>query len=433
MKKSSNQFGLGSIILLGVNSVLGTGIFFLPSEAMSLVGPSSLFVYLFVSLAAIAIAFCFAECASLFTRSGAAYVYAKEAFGDFVGFEVGMMRWISSILSSAALAVGCIMTITQLLPIFEIPLIHNALLVLFVFTLAFMNIVGVSLVKYISNLAAIAKLLPLILFVAFGAFFIKEDHFFPFVPQDIVVGDFGSAAIGIFFAFSGFESLAVVSSEMANPKKNLPIAIFVILLLTSTIYFLVHAVLIGVLGQDLATTKVPIALAAETLLGAHGRFAVLICMLIASLGTNIAASFIAPRMAAALADDSMLPAFIGKQGRFQTPSTAIAITASLTALVALSGSFTVLATMSVVMRFVQYFPTCLAVLVFRKRPDLQSSFPRILGPCIPVIALVVIIWMASNASFEALAIGLFCMVAIAPLYFLKGFNTSSAEKILSHE
>lgn len=422
MKESSKQFGLISIILLGVNSILGTGIFFLPSQAMSLVGPSSLCVYLFVSFAATIIAFCFAECASLFTRSGGAYVYAKEAFGDFVGFEVGMMRWVSSILSSAALAVGFIMTLEQLIPEIETPLIHNTILILLIFTLAAMNIIGVSIVKVINNASAIAKILPLILFIAFGSFYVRGDHFAPFVPEHASFGDFGSTAIAIFFAFSGFESLAVASAEMENPKKNLPIAIFVILFLTSTIYFLVHTVLIGVLGPGLATTKVPIALAAEVILGDGGRLGVLVCMLIASLGTNIAGSFIAPRVAVALADDSMLPFFIGRLGKFETPSVAIAITAFLTVAVALSGSFTVLATISVVMRFVQYFPTCLAVLVFRRRPDLQSSFPRVLGPFIPIAALTIIIWMALNASFEALAIGIFCMIAVIPLYFLRGFT-----------
>ena len=120
-------------------------------------------------------------------------------------------------------------------------------------------------------------------------------------------------------------------------------------------------------------------------------------MLIASGGTNIAASFLAPRSGVALAQDSMIPTLISKPGRFGTPVFAIVITVVLTIALAFSGSFVKLATISVVARLAQYFPTCLAVLVLRKsRPDLTSSFPRTLGPVIPIFALVFSGWLLTN-------------------------------------
>lgn len=90
--KSQNKLGLASIILLGVNAIIGSGIFLLPNQAYSLVGSSSIFVFIFDALLVITIALSFAEAASLFTKDGGPYVYAKEAFGDFVGFEVGFIK-----------------------------------------------------------------------------------------------------------------------------------------------------------------------------------------------------------------------------------------------------------------------------------------------------------------------------------------------------
>ena len=87
--EKQKEFGLISIILLGMNAIIGSGIFLLPGQAYDLVGTSSLFVFLFITLLAGSLALCFAEAAGLFKSNGAAYIYAKEAFGNFAGFEVG--------------------------------------------------------------------------------------------------------------------------------------------------------------------------------------------------------------------------------------------------------------------------------------------------------------------------------------------------------
>lgn len=417
---SKQSFGLGSIILLGMNTVLGTGIFFLPSKAMALVGPASLFVYFFVTLAATAIAFCFAECATLFSRNGAAYVYAKEAFGDFVGFQVGIMRWISTMIGAAAIAVGWVNLLEHFYPVLFYPFFHVLLIITTIAALALLNISGIGLFSLMSNIAASAKLLLLFLFVGIGVFYMDLSHFAPILTDSIAFDNFGAAALVIFFAFSGFEGLAVASEEMENPRRNIPIAIFIVLLLSALIYFSIHAVLIGILGEGLAHTMLPLAQAAASLGGKKGEMAVLLCMLVASLGSNLAASFSAQRSAVALAQDGMLPPLMAKYGRFRTPTVAILITSAFTCGIALSGSFTTLAGISVFIRLVQYLPTCLAVLVFRFfREDLKSAFSPILGTIMPVLALLVIGWMGFNAPFEAIIFGLLGLLCSVPLYIFQ--------------
>jgi len=89
MKK---QFGLVSLILLGTNAIIGSGIYLLPGKAFALAGRDSLWVYLFDSILALLLALTFAEAAGRFDKAGGPYIYAKEAFGEFVGFEVGRSR-----------------------------------------------------------------------------------------------------------------------------------------------------------------------------------------------------------------------------------------------------------------------------------------------------------------------------------------------------
>ena len=138
--------------------------------------------------------------------------------------------------------------------------------------------------------------------------------------------------------------------------------------------------------------------ASKMFLGPVGGIMVTAGTLISIGGINIAASFITPRSGVALAEDGLLPKAISKQSKFGTPALAIVITVALAVPLALSGSFAKLAMISVVSRFAQYLPTCLAVLKLRKREDLKSTFTIPFGPVIPVVAIVVSIWMLAQAQ-----------------------------------
>ncbi|MBF1318069.1 MAG: amino acid permease, partial [Megasphaera micronuciformis] len=106
MKEAKNKFGFWSIVLLGINAIVGTGIFLLPNKAYAVIGSASLGVLFFDALLAGCIALCFAEAAGFFTRNGGPYLYAKHALGDFWGFEVGVLKWVVIIIAWATMSVG---------------------------------------------------------------------------------------------------------------------------------------------------------------------------------------------------------------------------------------------------------------------------------------------------------------------------------------
>lgn len=106
MDSQKEKFGFWSIVLLGINAIVGTGIFLLPNKAYSIIGSASLGVLLFDALLAGCIALCFAEVAEFFSRNGGPYLYAKHALGDFWGFEVGVLKWIVIMIAWAAMSVG---------------------------------------------------------------------------------------------------------------------------------------------------------------------------------------------------------------------------------------------------------------------------------------------------------------------------------------
>lgn len=177
MGDSKKKFGLFSIILLGMNAIIGSGIFLLPGRAFTITGTSSLFAYLFITLLAGSMALCFAEVGGLFRSNGGAYIYAKEAFGNFVGFEVGVMKYIVQIIAWAAMAVGFVTALSAVVPAVAQGPLRTAMIIFVVGGLTVVNILGVDPTKYVNNIATVGKLVPLILFISIGIFFIKGDNF----------------------------------------------------------------------------------------------------------------------------------------------------------------------------------------------------------------------------------------------------------------
>lgn len=426
LNKVPRKFGLTSMILLGLNAVIGSGIFLLPGKPMELVGPASIFVYLFVTIVAATIALCFAECASYFNRNGAAYLYAKEAFGDFIGFEVGLLKWAVNIIALATFTVGFVTALSQIFPrILEEP-VRTLLISAILAGLAFLNILGVHLVKYLNNVVTIGKLFPLLLFILIGIFFIDFDNFLPMFPNGINSEAVGSSALIVFFAFTGFEAIALAAEDMDQPRKNLPIAILVVLFGSAFIYFLVQTIVIGILGESLSQSVTPVADAANIILGNWGLWLVTAGTLISIGGINVAASFLGPRSGVALAQDRLIPSFIAAKCRFDTPLYAILITTLLAAGVAFSGSFVQLAAISVVARLAQFIPTSLAVLVLRKRyPQLPGAFRIPYGPAIPLFAFCFSLWLLSNASSMELFFGLSSFILGAPLFLIMQLKKES--------
>jgi len=394
---NKNKMGLFSIILLGFNGIIGSGIFLLPNKVMAQVGPAAVLVTLFDALLVISIAVCFAEVGGMFKKNGGPYVYAKEAFGEFVGFEVGFMKWAIAIIAWATMTVGFAEALMGLLPkgTFANENIAKAIIVtIIVVLLTLVNLSGIKTSKILNNIVTTGKLLPLIIFIAVGLFFINGSNFTPFfVPGKNASGQAMStgAAIG-----------AVICS------------IF---------YVLIIGIAIGILGTDLVTAKAPIQEAFQRIIGNTGKYLVGAGTLVSIGGINLAASIMTPRSGSALADDGLIPRVIAKKNSKDVPYIAIIITGVLTLALglygSLIGSFAILAAISVVSRFVQYVPTCLSVIVLRKkRPDLKPSFRVPFGPVIPILAVVVSFWLLYNSDMQKIVIGLGGLVIGAVVYFL---------------
>lgn len=399
---TNNKLGFWSIFFLGINSIIGSGIFLLPNKAYADVGLASLIVILINAMLALFLALCFAETASIFDKNGSSFVYAKEAYGNFIGFEIGIFAWFIGIISWAAEIQGFLTALGGMYPTAVDPYYNKLFVIIIGVFLGVINYLGVKFSKILNNLITVSKLLPLILFVFIGIFFIKGADFFPMLPKielGLSTGNLGVATLVIFYAFTGFDLLAVAAEDMENPTKNLPKAIIWVMMFCSVFYLLIMIVCIGLLGPKLGLTSVPIATATATIFGSSGFAFITIATLISIGGITIALSFIAPRSIQALADSKYVPEIFNKKGRYGTAGFAILLTTAIAVGLALYGNFIFLASLTVIARLIEFISTAGSVLVFRRK-KLKALYRMPLGPTIPIIAMILSIWLLSQSSYE---------------------------------
>lgn len=414
------KMGFWSIVLLGINGIIGSGIFLLPNQAMKLIGTASIGVFVFDALLVTSITVCFAECASLFKVNGGPYIYAKAAFGEFVGYEVGFVTWAIRIIAEATMAVAFATALGSVVPAWSSDFAKNIIVTLVIVLLAAMNVSGVTLSKIVNNIVTIAKLFPLLLFILIGFFFIHGNNFHPLFPNGTYQnGAFAAAAIVLFYAFTGFEGLVVAAGDMRKPEKNLPRAILLVIGVVTLFYVLLQVVSVGILGQKLGLSTAPIQEAFGKIAGSFGTGLVAAGTLVSIGGICVASSFITPRSGVAMAENGIMPAVVGKRNHKNAPYVAIIISATISLLIAWSGTFETLAQISVVSRFAQYIPTCLAVIVLRyKQPDQLRTFKVPGGWTIPIIAVLVSVWLLLQVEVGQLLYGLGALVIAIPFYFI---------------
>ncbi|WEG72554.1 APC family permease [Vagococcus intermedius] len=419
------KFSLNGATLYGINAVIGSGIFLLPQTIYRDLGPASLLAMVFDAILILLLAVCFAEVSGYFNKNGGAFQYSKAAFGDFVGFNVGLLGWFVTLISWSAMAAGFSKLLIVAFPTLEGK--NTIISICLVIALSIINSLGIKTSKIFTISITIAKLIPIVAFTCCSLFFIKhgisKGNFTPFLqlsPGMTVSKAMAGTSLTVFYAFIGFEALPIVAGEMRNAKKNVPKAIIGSISIVSILYFVIIAGTIAMLGVGILETDAPVQDAFAEMIGPFGKWVISIGALISILGLNVGDSMMIPRYGAAISDEGLLPTIISKKNNKGAPIIAIAVSGVLTSLLLLSGSFEQLAELSVVFRFIQYIPSALAVIFLRKKnPNTNLTFKLPFGPLIPIIAILVSIWMlAFGASTISLLAGVIGIIVASIFYFI---------------
>ena len=253
-----------AMVLLVINGVIDSGIFGLPSKTFKEIGVYSIVVFLVCAVAVFIIVLCFAEVSSRFDKTGGPYLYALSSFGPLPAFLTGWLLLMTRIITYAALINLLVTYLSVFSDWFTLSSSRIITIVSLTLLLAYINHVGVKDSTRVNNILTFGKLIPLFLFIAVGAFFIKVDHY---RVKDIPdFNSFSSTVLLLVFAFGGFESVLVNSGEVKEPEKNLRFALLLAALFIGSIYMLVQIVSIGTL-PSLASSDKPLAEAANLFAG----------------------------------------------------------------------------------------------------------------------------------------------------------------------
>ena len=395
--------GRWSLVALVVNSIIGSGVFGLPSVVAGLIGNLSPYAVLAAGAGMSVIIACFAEVASRFQQAGGPYLYARAAFGRFMGIQTAWMLWLGQVAAPAANANLFVIYLGEFFPHAKDPVPRAIILTLLVGLLTVINIRGVRAGTHVSNLFTAAKLVPLFAVIILGIFVLHAHHWQIASPavENTGTSQWLKALLLLVFAYGGFETALAPMSEAKNPRRDAPFALFTALVLCTGIYALIQWVVIGVL-PNAAHSQRPLADVARLAVGPVGAALIAIGALISFYGYLSAKILAMPRIPFALAEQGDFPeAFAAIHRKFHTPYVSILVFAAMVWALALTGDFKWNVTLSAVARLLYYAVGCAALPILRRKSttDTPAMFTLPAGNFFAALGLLLCAILITRVDF----------------------------------
>ena len=399
--------GVPSLTANIVSSTIGAGIFVIPATVAKGLGPAAPLAFVCCALAMVLFVTCFAIAGSRVSLTGGLYAYVEVAFGRYVGFLAGILYFLTALGAVAGVVNVLANSVALVVPPLGTPAMRIVVMLAVYGSLVFINIRGVREGASAVTMITAAKLLPLLLFIGAGIFFIHAPNIsWSGWPGSKSLGD---SVVLLMFAFVGIEVALIPSGEVKNPSRTVPRSAYLALIVTTIIYVLIQLVAQGTLGGDLANyPDAPLAESASKFLGNVGRTVLLAGATISAFGFVTSDILSSPRMIFAFGRDGALPGFFAHvHSRYRSPDVAIITYAALAFVLSVSGTFEQLAVLSNVAVLLMYLLCCAGcwVLLARNvRADGEPfTFPGM--KILPALAIIAIVWILGQSSLSDSSIG----------------------------
>jgi amino acid transporter len=370
--------GRWSFAALVLNTIIGTGVFVLPGTLGGALGWSSMFAWLLAAGLTGAMIFSFAEVASRFSRAGGAYLYGTAAFGPFVGIQMAWMGYFVRCITAAVQANLFTTYLVELWPAASSRPAQVAVTFAFIGIQALVNIRSVGSGAAVSNVFAIVKLVPLVIFGALGvAWLAMGKAAAPAVATDPTLGGWMNALVLLMFAYGGFESALIPMTEAKDARRDAPFALITGLALVTVVYLAAQLTVLVTLTEPAATNR-PLAASARVMFGGGGAVVITIAALISVYGWVASNMLNVPRLTMAMAEQGALPSFFAKvHPKYHTPWISILVFAAISLVLALQSGLLQNLSLSAVSRLLLYGGVCASLPVFRSREARGVSTPGV--------------------------------------------------------
>lgn len=400
-EKLPRNLGLWGIWMLVVNGLIGAGIFGLPGGAATLAGEYSVLVYAFCALLILPIILCFAELGSYFRGTGGPIRYGTLAFGPFVGFQGGWLYYVARLISFSANTVLLTDSISYFISGASTGTGRIISLAVICVGLSVINVLGSIQSIRSMTLFTVIKFAVLIL-LPLGGFIILGSTVIPsFVSPIPPSENLGAATLLLIYAFIGFEGVAVPAGEAKRPERDIPLGLLLGLAVVAVLYMVIQLVSQAAV-PNLANSKTPLLDVSASLFGPVGAIVLMVGVATSVLANLLGSMFSATRVTYALSLEKSLPSWFGEvHSRYLTPANSVVFFGLAAFLLAVFGSFTVLAAMTVLSRLFLYGMSCAAIPKLRSQFRGEGRFILKGGYTIPVLGIGACLWLMLQVSFQS--------------------------------
>jgi amino acid transporter/nucleotide-binding universal stress UspA family protein len=416
----ARDLGFLEAYTIGLGTMIGAGIFVLPSIAAEAAGPASMISFAIGGIVSLMAALSLSELATGMPKAGGSYYYVNRSLGSFFGSIVGWGMWGGLMFASAFYMLGFGQYLTYFLPMGSTGVAIAALVMAAILT--GVNYYGVKETGALQNVIVLALVGLIIVFIAFGILNVDMATLDPFNPNGWPA--VAATAGTVYVTFIGFEVIATSAEEIKNPSRNLPLSMIAAVVTPTLMYVLVMFVSTGTLSIDaLSTSRIPVADVAEQFLGELGAVAMVVGAVLATVSSANASILSAARVNFAMGRDNILTDWLNQvHERFRTPYRAIVATGAV--ILALIASGVPIGTLAEVASFsylITYSLVHVAVVVMRRADpaDYDPAFriPSVLYPVVPTVGFVACIAILLQMNLIVQAIGVAIVVVGIVWYF----------------
>lgn len=329
----SRRLGLMEAVTIGIGGMIGGAIFEAIGVIAGVVGPGMVFSFMFAALLALLTGYSYTKLGPMFPESGGSFTYVYRAFGGrLFSVFIGYMLWFSYAAASSLYAIAFSSYMRLFLPSIN-PLL-TALLVLFTFFA--LNLRGVKEVGSTQNVLVLVKVGALVVLISLALTKIAPENFDPLLPNGVLAVFIGSSLI--FIGYEGFDIIGTSAEELKDPRRTIPRAIYISILIVSTLYILVSLVSVGVIRySELAGQHAPLAVVAGRAAGDWGAMLLGVGGLVSTASALNAALYGASRVAYNLAMHNILPKWFGRLNKRRVPYVPVVGTSVVIAALVLMG------------------------------------------------------------------------------------------------